>query len=114
MDNLPLAPTAALKLVEVYQLAHDINQIHQDQLLIQRKNDLLYGQILEQKVATIFQAPSIKKFHEGLKDLLVFIDERLAWDSSKYSHNAALLTEKLIALKNTLIQIQDQSNKQNV
>lgn len=114
MDSLPLAPSAALKLVEVYQLAHDINQIHQDPLFIQRQNDLLYGQILEQKVAFIFQSISTKIFMEGLQDLIIFIDERLAIEQSKYPEITAALTEKLLALKNILIQIQDQYNKQNV
>lgn len=114
MDSLQLAPSAALKLVEVYQLAHDINQIHQDQLFIQRQNDLLYGQILEQKVALIFQSISTKIFMEGLQDLIIFIDERLAIEPSKYPEITAALTEKLLALKNILIQIQEQSNTQNV
>jgi hypothetical protein len=114
MDSLPLAPSAALKLVEVYQLVHDINQIHQDQLLKQRQNDLLYGQILEQKVAIIFQSTSTKIFMEGLQDLMIFIDERLAIEPSKYPEITATLTEKLLALKNILIQIQDKFNKQNV
>jgi hypothetical protein len=114
MDSLPLSPSAALKLVKVYQLAHDINQIHQDQLFIQRQNDLLYGKILEQKVGNIFKASSIQIFQEGLKDLLVYIEERLVFDSSKYFDNTAQLKEKLIALKNILTQIQDQSNTNNV
>ncbi|HMR90594.1 MAG TPA: hypothetical protein PKD51_20680 [Saprospiraceae bacterium] len=113
MDSLRLAPTAALKLVELYQLAHDINQIHQDQLFIQSQNDFLNGQILEQKVDIIFQATSNSIFLEGLKDLLVFIDESLAFDPSNYPI-ITTLTEKLLSLKNILIQIQDQSNKQNV
>jgi len=114
MNSLQLAPSAALKLVEVYQLAHDINQIHQDQLFIQRQNDLLYGQILEQKVALIFQSISTKIFMEGLQDLIIFIDERLAIEQSKYPEITAAQTEKLLALKNILIQIQEQSNTQNV
>ena len=114
MDSLPLAPSAALKLVEVYQLAHDINQIHQDLLLIQRQNGLLDGQILEQKVAIIFQATSFKIFIKGLQTLLDFIDERLSNNPSKYPDFAAPLTEKLLILKNILVQIQDQSNTQNV
>ena len=114
MDSLPLAPSAALKLVEVYQLAHDINQIHQDQLFIQRQNDLWYGQILEQKVALIFQSISTKIFMEGLQDLIIFIDERLAIEPSKYPGITTTQTEKLLALKNILIQIQEQSNTQNV
>ncbi|HLO53775.1 MAG TPA: hypothetical protein VK169_05765 [Saprospiraceae bacterium] len=114
MDSLPLTPSAALKLVELYQLAHDINQIHQDQLFIQRQNDLLYGQILEQKVTFIFHSTSTKIFMEGLQDLIIFIDERLAIKPSKYPEITAALTEKLLALKNILIQIQEQSNTQNV
>lgn len=114
MDSLPLAPSAALKLVEVYQLAQDINQIHQDQLLIQRQNDLLYGQLLEQKVAFIFQSTSTEIFMEGLQDLIIFIDERLAIEPSKYPEISTTLTEKLLALKNILFQIQEQSNTQNV
>lgn len=114
MDSLPLAPSAALKLVEVYQLAHDINQIHQDQLFIQRQNDLLYGQILEQKVALIFQSISTKIFMEGLQDLIIFIDVRLEIEPSKYPEITTTQTEKLLALKNILIQIQEQSNTQNV
>jgi hypothetical protein len=114
MDSLPLASSAALKLVEVYQLAHVINQNLQDQLLIQKLNDLFCGQILEQKVAIIFQATTYSIFQESLKDLLVYIDDRLAYDISNYLDNTATQTEKLLALKNILIQIQDQSNKQNV
>lgn len=114
MDSLPLTPSAALKLVEVYQLAHDINQIHQDQLFIQRQNDLLYGQILEHKVASIFHSTSTEIFMEGLQDLIIFIDERLAIEPSKYPEISTTLTEKLLALKNILIQIQEQSKTQNV
>ncbi len=114
MDSLPLAPSAALKLVKVYQLAHDIYQLQQDPLFLQKRNKLLCGQILEQKVDIIFQATSNSIFNEGLKDLLVFIDESLAFDPSNYPDNTATQTEKLLALKNILIQIQDQSNLQNV
>jgi hypothetical protein len=114
MDSLPLSPSAALKLVKVYQLAHDINQRQQDPLLLQKQKDLYYGQILEQKVAIIFQATSTEIFQKGLKDLLVFIEERLAFDPSKYPDNTAMLREKLRALKNTIIEVKDQSNTQNV
>jgi hypothetical protein len=100
MDSLSLlTPSAALKLVEVYQLAHDINQIHQDQLFIQRQNDLLYGQILEQKVALIFQSISTKIFMEGLQDLIIFIDERLAIEPSKIPSNYYYTNRKASCFK---------------
>lgn len=114
MDSLPLAPPAVLKLVKVYQLARDINQIQQDQLLIQKQNDLLCSQILEQKVDIIFQATTVKMFMEGLQELLILIDEMLTIEPLKYPDITSTLTEKLLALKNILIQIKDQSNTQNV
>jgi len=114
MDSLPLAPTGALKLVEVYQLVHDINQIQREPLLLQWQNDLMSGQILEQKVVIIFQATSIALFQKGLKDLVDFIDERLAKKPLKYPDLETHLTEKLLGLKNILIQIQDQSTTPNV
>ena len=104
MDSLALAPSAALKLVDVYQLSHDIKQLQLDSLYLS----------VEQKVANIFQATSTNIFHEGLKDFQNFIDEWLEIDESKYLDNTTKLKEKLLALKHILIQIQDQSNIQNV
>lgn len=114
MDSLPLTTSAALKLVEVYQLAHDINQMQENSPIIHQQNDFFCGHLLEQKVATIFQASSTETFHEGLRYLLVFIEERLAFDPSQYLEETDHLKAKLMALKNIIIQIQDQSNKQNV
>jgi hypothetical protein len=114
MDSLPLAQSVALKLVEVYQLTHGINHLQQNPINLQWRDYLFCGQIVEQKVANIFDSTTTKIFQDGLKDLLDFIDERLAFDSSKYPDNTDSLKENLLALKNTIIQIQDQSKTENV
>jgi hypothetical protein len=51
---------------------------------------------------------------EGLQDLIIFIDVRLEIEPSKYLEITTTQTEKLLALKNILFQIQEQSNTQNV
>lgn len=114
MDSVSLSPTAALKLVDVYQLAHDIKQLQQKPTLQQWQDFLMCGHIIEQKIETIFLAPSIDKFIVEVQDLLVIIDKILSSKPLKYQDLTYPITEKLIELKNILTQIQDQSKTENV
>ena len=54
MDSIAVAPSAALKLVEVFQISNDIKQLQLDSLCLS----------VEQKVSKIFQATSTNIFHD--------------------------------------------------
>jgi hypothetical protein len=114
MDNLSLPPLTALKLVDLYQLVRDIKKLQKDPIFVKLNDYLSTGQVLEVKVDFIFQSTSNKIIMEEVHDLLIFIDSILADNPLIYPEFTAIITEKLIALKNLLIQIQDLSNTQNV
>lgn len=114
MDSVSLSPTAALKLVEVYQLNHDIKQLQQKPTFREWQEFLTCGQMIEQRLDFIFQATSINMLMEELQGLLVIIDKILESNPLKYQDLTSPITEKLHELKTILNQIQDQSKIENV
>ncbi len=114
MDSVSLSPSAALKLIEVYQLTHDIKQLQQKPTFRDWQEFLICGQMIEQRLDFIFQATSINMFMEDLQGLLVIIDKILESKPLKYQDLTSPITEKLLELKTILIQIQDQSKTENV